>query len=223
MNQYEFKALRTAPQFLPPGTPEWCEGMSVLVQSSFSGVERYGARRLSDYLKESLPHEPWKHVPLDAPANHPRIWLEGVTGHPWKATKLIVEVLDEELARLIDQLCGRQGATVALAETVPSAREVGRPEKVDIPENINSNPGGTSATYRTAKLKRDHPEIAERMAAGEFKSVAEAERAAGVREPVEPSTRINLPKDPEAAARKILAKFGQEFAGRLADALRMAQ
>jgi hypothetical protein len=48
-------------------------------------------------------------------------------------------------------------------------------------ENIKpSNDGGTSATYRIAKLKRDAPEIAERLASGEFPNVREAERAAGM-------------------------------------------
>ena len=31
---------------------------------------------------------------------------------------------------------------------------------------INSTEGGTSARYRVARLKRDHPAIAERLAAG---------------------------------------------------------
>ena len=43
--------------------------------------------------------------------------------------------------------------------------------------------GGTNSAYRIARLKRDHPELAERIMAGEFKSVSEAERAAGLRPP----------------------------------------
>jgi hypothetical protein len=37
--------------------------------------------------------------------------------------------------------------------------------------------GSNTAARRVAKLKRAHPAIAERLAAGEFKSVAAAERA----------------------------------------------
>ena len=45
---------------------------------------------------------------------------------------------------------------------------------VDKTENINStHKGGTSSTYRLGKIKRDHPELAERIMAGEFKSVSE--------------------------------------------------
>lgn len=40
---------------------------------------------------------------------------------------------------------------------------------------------GNSADYRKRRLRRDNPQIWERLIAGEFPSVAEAERAAGVR------------------------------------------
>jgi len=49
----------------------------------------------------------------------------------------------------------------------------------DKTKNITSSKErGTSAQYRIAKLKRDHPEIADRLEQGVFKSVSEAERAA---------------------------------------------
>lgn len=38
--------------------------------------------------------------------------------------------------------------------------------------------------YRIAKLKRDHPEVAQRLMDGEFKSVSAAERAAGIGKPL---------------------------------------
>lgn len=48
-------------------------------------------------------------------------------------------------------------------------------------ENRISTPkGGTNQPYRIAKLKRDYPAIAQRLAQGEFRSVREAERAAGL-------------------------------------------
>ena len=43
--------------------------------------------------------------------------------------------------------------------------------------------GGNNTPYRLAKLKRDHPEIIERIQAGEFKNVREAERALGLKVP----------------------------------------
>ena len=47
---------------------------------------------------------------------------------------------------------------------------------------IQAKPSGkrTGSDYISARIKRDHPEIAQRMERGEFKSVAEAARAAGI-------------------------------------------
>ena len=42
---------------------------------------------------------------------------------------------------------------------------------------------GTGQSYRIAKLKRDYPAIAQRLAQGEFRNVREAERAAGLNVP----------------------------------------
>lgn len=67
---------------------------------------------------------------------------------------------------------------------IPTLRpKAGRPKA----DNSNKNENitiieqrGTGQTYRIAKLKRDYPAIAQRLAQGEFRSVREAERAAGL-------------------------------------------
>jgi hypothetical protein len=48
------------------------------------------------------------------------------------------------------------------------------------PYAVRNKAYGNGKEYRTAKLARDAPEVVERMKAGEFRSVAEAERAAGL-------------------------------------------
>jgi len=48
-------------------------------------------------------------------------------------------------------------------------------------DNItSSSKRGTQASYLTSRIKRDHPEILERMKAGEFKSVRQAAIEAGI-------------------------------------------
>ena len=47
-----------------------------------------------------------------------------------------------------------------------------------------SGMGGTSKKYRIAKLKRDHPDVVQRLMDGEFKTVSAAERAAGIERPL---------------------------------------
>ena len=53
----------------------------------------------------------------------------------------------------------------------------------DKTKNIMSSQG-TGSKYRIAKLKRDHPDIAQRLMDGEFKSVSAAEREAGIGKPL---------------------------------------
>ena len=54
-------------------------------------------------------------------------------------------------------------------EFIPPLRDkAGRPDNDSKNENRIIVRGGTNATYRIAKLKRDAPEIAERLQAGEF-------------------------------------------------------
>ena len=76
-----------------------------------------------------------------------------------------------------------------LAKDVPTLNAHGAigNGRADKNENVSSTDEpvkfGNCSKYRIAKLKRDHPEIAERMIAGEFKTVSEAEREAGIRPP----------------------------------------
>jgi site-specific DNA-methyltransferase (cytosine-N4-specific) len=84
---------------------------------------------------------------------------------------------------LSSRLPDRTRRAPQLARTVVPLKPVGargRAQKRTYKQGrvITSFPRGTSAAYRVARLWRDHPEIAEALARGAFKSVAEAWRAA---------------------------------------------
>ena len=77
--------------------------------------------------------------------------------------------------------------TVETATPLRAIGKVGRPTKDPVKDSKIENrivSGGTNSAYRIARLKRDHPELVERIMTGEFKSVSEAERAAGLRPPL---------------------------------------
>lgn len=57
-------------------------------------------------------------------------------------------------------------------------------------DNVTLLARGNSASYLIAKLKRDAPEIAERLAAGEFRSVRAAALAAGIVKPPRPLVEL---------------------------------
>jgi hypothetical protein len=48
------------------------------------------------------------------------------------------------------------------------------------PDHDQAEKYGTSSRYRIARLKRDHPEIADALARGEYPSVRAAAKAAGL-------------------------------------------
>ena len=70
-------------------------------------------------------------------------------------------------------------------------------------DNINSSEGGTSATYALRRLKRDHPELAEKVVSGKLSAHAAAIEA-GFRK-----RTIAVPADnPDSAVAVLIRKFG---------------
>lgn len=83
-------------------------------------------------------------------------------------------------------------------------RKNGRPLRTEPNfDFIKVNHGGTSAAYLAGRLRRDRPDIADRLAAGEFPSVRAACREAGIVK--------DKPPNPEADAKRILA-LGDDYA-----------
>ena len=69
--------------------------------------------------------------------------------------------------------------------------------------NKKLSQGSSNTYYLAARLKRDHPEIAARVANGEFKSIRAAALEAGI---VKPMRSIQV-DTPEAAIRALLRVF----------------
>jgi len=86
---------------------------------------------------------------------------------------------------------------------------------------ISSKPTGDDAKAKTARIARDAPDVLERMKAGEFASVAEAERAAGIAPPkptpVE-KARKAIAKAPEAVLDALSLEVVEEWLCKVADA-----
>ena len=78
--------------------------------------------------------------------------------------------------------------------------------------NITLKRRGTDAEYIKARLRRDHPEIAEELERGEHRSARAAGIAAGFIKNV-PSVPMN---EPAKAAAAILRRTGKDFAAQLA-------
>ena len=97
-----------------------------------------------------------------------------VLGHKSKAEMLDAEGLADRLRKIRRRIKKLDGKTINAANnhdpTVSSGDII----------NTRSLGAGTSADYLTARLKRDHDDIFQRLAAGEFPSVRKAAIAAGI-------------------------------------------
>ena len=87
--------------------------------------------------------------------------------------------------------------------------------KQDQGDQITLKRGTTGADYIKARLRRDHPEIADQLEQGEFRSARAAAIAAGIIQGIPP---VQL-KDPAPTAQKLFAKKGQAWCLRLMEEL----
>lgn len=103
-------------------------------------------------------------------------------------------------------IAGQKIAKVPAALTASEAGKLGgrgKKKAEKAVDHINSFGGGTSADYIAARIKRDHPDIAARVEAGEFKSMRAAGIVAGV---------VKAPPSDVEKARKALDKLSDDDA-----------
>jgi hypothetical protein len=76
-----------------------------------------------------------------------------------------------------------QGATkITAAEAVAAAPEMigqGTRSDLELPDNVMKFQYGNSSSYLAARIKKDRPDIVERIEAGEFRSIRAAAKEAG--------------------------------------------
>lgn len=125
-------------------------------QFMFDQMRDSGAWRLLDHPKFKRPFESFDEFCVSR------------TGFGWTS---------KTIQRRIDALAGpeSEGGVAPLAKVGTNQHSGGGVDNVK-----PSGSGGNSAAYIVAKLKRDAPEFAERLAAGEFRSARAAGIAAGI-------------------------------------------
>ena len=109
-----------------------------------------------------------------------------VLNHPEHARVIVTvdDIVKAGRKALADKLAEASDVAEDRGNQSSDRNEKGQFTKCDKTENVTiGSDRGNSATYRLGRIKRDHPELAARIMAGEFKSVSEAERAAGLRPP----------------------------------------
>ena len=149
----------SGPRFLKePGTPDWCWQTIGHLQLMWQFFEGSSERYLST-LAEAEAYKVWEVVPESNPFG---------TKEKMIAT---LELGDEKEAYTRLQ----QKALKAVA-----LRQQGRPSKGEEKHYQGNVSQGNSSDYLLARIKRDRPDVFDRALKGEFKTTAEAARAAGI-------------------------------------------
>lgn len=107
--------------------------------------------------------------------------LQDLNGKPFRSFKQFCESpngLGLKVAEIERRLTAQEMA--ASNDVPPLAKHGGDRNNSDQGDNITLPARGTSKVYLVAKLKRDAPEFAEQLAAGEFRSARACALAAGI-------------------------------------------
>lgn len=163
----------------PPGSREWAIAVRHELQGRLSD-ERASAAALKGMLSLMAEHEGWKE--LSGPAGKPFRTFEQfcLARHPFglgydlAAINRIVadrEVRDARQVALEAQPVGAHGGDRKSAEA--SAHQ-------PYNDKVDSDSAGAGAGYLAARLKRDRPDILDRVISGELPSMRAAAKEAGI-------------------------------------------
>ena len=182
----------------PPGSREWAIAVRSKLVSALHDAE-FSADNAKDWFEGMRRHEGWK-------------TLEGRNGKPFKSFEAFCTEPQpfglgykvDHVERIIRERQEKKAAERLEALDGKTINTGNNPNPNRSDDIVISRPTGlgNSADYLTARIKRDQPEIAERMKAGEFSSVRQAALEAGIVKPT-----FTCPIDPERAANLILKHF----------------
>ncbi len=143
-----------------PGSPEWCWQTIGHLQLMWEFFESAGSTYLT-VLEEAKEYKVWEVVPPDAPFGSKEAMIAALN------------IGDEKAAR---ERLQREALQAVALRVGP-----GRPTNGDNPDTGKDLRGyGNQTAYLMARIARDRPDVLERVKQGEFKSAAEAARAAGI-------------------------------------------
>ena len=181
-----------------PGDPQWCWQTISRLQSLWGSLNLDFESYMTAWA-EAEEHAVWEKVPYDSPFGSKDEMLRQL------------EIGDDTAAK-------NRVACQAIAAR--ALRYAGRPKR-DGEKGVASHllRGTGRADYLTARIARDRPDILERMKQGEFQSVAEAARAAGIQIAKARKT-VTLSDKVERVAERIKGHYTPEQIRQLMDHLR---
>ena len=167
-----------------PGSIEWCWQQIDALKSAWDG-KLMSEERWVERLRKLEAYEAWAKVP------------------PEKTYGSLEALLKAEIGVDVQESVAIVKTRALAAKLIKPAKHAGPGrgyKKTD--DNIIGFQCGSSADYLTARIARDRPDILERMKAGEFSSVRQAAKEAGI-----VNERLSVPADPIRAAQYLKRRF----------------
>lgn len=164
-----------------PGELDWCWQTISALQSMWKSLD-LDFERYQRVWREAEEHRIWERVPPRRPYGSKDAFIQAL------------QVEDEEAAKL------RVAATAVGIRPLQTRGGSQRNGKGHDHDRVQYGPRAVG--YLTARIARDHPDIWERMKAGEFSSVAAAARAAGIPYKVSKTVALGDPIKVAAALRR---------------------
>lgn len=176
-----------------PGSPAWCWQTVSLLQNMWGSLD-LNVVRYEEVWDAAEEHRIWERIPVEEPYGS-------------------LEVMQERL-KVGDKAQARARTSDLIIRTKPLGRH-GRPRNGS--QDADQHLARGSGEYLAAVIKRDHPEVAARMERGEFTSVAEAARAAGIYR--EGPKKITASPDKEKLAGSLMKVYGVDGCRELVEVL----
>ena len=180
------------------GSPAWCWQTVSLLQNMWSSLD-LSYDRYTEVWEKANEYRIWERIPAEAPYGSLEVMKE----------KLKVGDAAEARVRVID-----------LAVQAKPLRKHGTNQHSAGQGGEGPNLQKNGADYWTARIARERPDIHEMMQRGEFKSVAEAAKAAGIY-PERPK-RIAASPDKGRMAQSLIQAYGLDGCEELIGVLREA-
>jgi hypothetical protein len=174
----------------PPGSRPWSVAMRLEIQSVLRD-ERSSAEHMGTLLRLFVQHNGFRELEDDKGKRFPTFESFCLCKPPWG-----LGYSRDDIDRIIKERASAERRAEQAKPTAPS----GRPKKGESPTPL---PKGMHSDRLAARIARDRPDILERMKAGEYRSVRAAAKDAGI-----VKEKIQVPKEPEGAARLLLKHFG---------------
>jgi hypothetical protein len=179
----------------PPGSPEWAAAVRLQLQGLIRD-SRSNAEHLEWWVKAMEQSQGYRALS----DSHGRPFASFEAFCNAKPPFGLGSTLDAINTTIADRRCAAQQLALTAEPLAPVDHPgTGRGNKTVY--NVNRFDGNAS-DYLTRRIARDHPEILERMKAGEFPSVRAAALEAGIVRPT-----VQVPLDPERAARILARHF----------------